>query len=184
MRALNAVCIIQMLLNLVDEYKEIRFKGSLLDYFQDIDNLIDFCCTIYAIAFACMRIYIGRTFDLHPNRVDQDLEEVSLFTWMPLLSTIAIVLMLVQWFFLLQTFNFMSKWIQLFTKGFKDALGFIVLYMIILISFSFMFSNLGVWFDAGNNYESEYDTNFNNYPNVPHFMVHFISSVRTSVGDV
>lgn len=103
---------------------------------------------------------------------------------MPFLSAVAILLMLVQWFFLLTTFDFMSKWISLLTKGVKDALGFIVLFMIILLSFMFIFTNLGVMFDDGHNYEEKYNTSFNNYPNIPQFMVHLLAAFRSSVGDI
>ena len=59
-----------MILGLLDEYQEMAEGDSYLDYFTDSDNLVDLFCTLYAAVYHGLRIYVGKTLWLHPDRVD------------------------------------------------------------------------------------------------------------------
>ena len=109
---------------------------------------------------------------------------------MPLLHSLMLILVFMQWAFYLKSFNFLSKWLQLMSKGAVDSAGFLLLYMLIVILFMFIFHCLGATFDDGNNWEMDegsdnfYDNNYNDYVMVTYWSVNLMAMLRTSIGDL
>ena len=73
-------------------------------------------------------------------------------------------------------------------KGFSDAKGFMLLFVIFQIFFALAFHILGAALDDGDNYnaseEDGYETLHNDYAHISYYAVHYLSALRSSVGDL
>jgi hypothetical protein len=77
----------------------------------------------------------------------------------------------------------MSTQIRLFSKAVQDTSAFFFLVGILMIAFSSCFSNLGIYFDDGSNFKSNYDTHFNDYAMLDHGVTLIVANLRTAFGD-
>lgn len=106
---------------------------------------------------------------------------------MPALHVAALFLAFLQWSFFLKSFDFLSKWLKLINRAVKDAVGFMLLFYMILVVFMFAFRALGTGFDDGNNFElgeDGYDSNHDDYILVNSWVVGLVSMIRNSIGDL
>ena len=100
---------------------------------------------------------------------------------------ITVTLNYFQFLDLLKVLNVFSKYIELFWQGFKDSFGFLILFAFFVVYFALIYHVLGVMMDDGGNYElgeEGYDTKHNEYAFINYFAVNFLSSIRSSVGDL
>lgn len=99
-----------------------------------------------------------------------------------------ISLAFLQWIDYLQMLDFLNKYISLLYKAMTDIIGFMVLFLWLLLYFCLIFSVIGATFDDGGNFDtsedSGYDTLHNDYPHVGQAFVFMLQVFRTSIGDL
>lgn len=95
-----------------------------------------------------------------------------------------IILTFLQFLDLIKVRKDFSKFVILFYQGFKDAFGFLLLFVLVIVIFTISYHVLGAQMDDSGNFESSYDTSHNDYPFINYWAVSFLSAARSSVGDL
>ena len=103
---------------------------------------------------------------------------------MPILPFIQLLLMFCQAVFYLRLDDDRAKFLTLFSKALSDAGSFIIIYLLISFLAAMSLFVLGGTYDDGSNFEDDYDTDFNEYPQMLWFGVYIIGVLRTSIGDI
>jgi hypothetical protein len=145
-------------------------KQSIVEHF-DTQNISDLICIAYCLVYCSLRIYWPKGTFL----TEEHLIESTLDLWMPVLHIIALFLSCQQWFFLLKTFDYMSIWIQLLYRGFLDSLGFMVLFIILILFYAYVYHCLGLGLVPG-------DWEISIKPPYAFWMI--VGVIRNSIGDI
>jgi len=104
---------------------------------------------------------------------------------MPVLHMVMLYLMFFQSIFYLSLNSNTAKFLTLFKKAFFDAIGFLVVFVLLTALFGLSLHVLGARFDDGGNFDPEsYDTNHNDYSFTSGVGVAMLAAIRNSIGDI
>lgn len=146
-----------------------------------------FCSLVY---FSLKLAIIGKETKKDPNTVKTGMAKMkadgskTLNDALPIVGVITLVMAFFQWAFYLQAFENLSTQLRLLFRSISDTIGFFALFFIMLFLFYLGYLQLGILWDDGDNFSSDYDTHFNDYPMVDPGIVSIIAQLRTAFGDV
>ena len=134
--SLNVVTLLGQLRYLRSEYTNFRSRESWKSYFSG-QNCIDLLAIFCSLVYCSLRIAYPSGANIADFAETSKAFEIEL--WMPALSMVQLLLVFLQFLFLLTTFDTFSKWISLFFKGLVDAGGFLSLFCLVICEFFYLF---------------------------------------------
>lgn len=172
------------------ELKSMGSHKNKLDHFTP-QNTVDMIAILFSLTYSVLRFIYPYGARLNFDILDQAQNilldyQFKIYNAMPFLHLIILVLLISQVLYFFRIIPWLSQYVQLMGKGFNDSMGFLVLFIIFQIFFATSFHVLGAMMDDGDNYNTAggYDTLHNDYAFIGYYAVNYISSLRSSVGDL
>lgn len=158
-------CLITQALITSSEFRNFANREKPLSYFQDTQNQFDVAAIVFSVFYCLVRMSNPISAVVMADEAAEDYARHSaLEKGMPLIHFIMIFLAFNQWLSYLQMVDVLNKYISLLGRALSDIVGFMILFLWLLLYFSLSFSVLGATFDDGGNYDDTYDTAHNDYP--------------------